>query len=41
MRGGRGTGAPRANASEEEEVVIPGGGGVGYEAEGDVRWNND
>lgn len=23
------TGGPRANASEDEEVVIPGGGGVG------------
>jgi len=23
------TGLPRANASEEEDVVIPGGGGVG------------
>jgi hypothetical protein len=34
-------GLPRANAREEEEVVIPGGGGVGYDKEGAVRWRID
>lgn len=34
---GGGAGVPRANAREEEEVLNPGGGGVGYELEGAVR----
>lgn len=34
---GFGTGSPRANAREEEEDVIPGGGGVGYDMDGTVR----
>lgn len=35
------TGSLRAMANDEEDDLIPGGGGVGYAAEGAVCWYTD
>lgn len=39
--GGLRTGSPRAKARDDDEELIPGGGGVGYAVDGELCWRRD